>query len=137
VIRARDCSGQIIHRRFGDDAGIAPSVTLIQRRRRLVAGQLICCFARQLPRPPTQTKAVLGPKRANGPQTVTLGVLPKLFKEKVEPVLSPEGDRIVGRRQIDTGASPVIAGRGGDRIRQRDDETLETFEARVEAAAAA
>jgi hypothetical protein len=29
-----------------------------------------------VPRPPTPTKAVLGPERANGPQTVVLGVLP-------------------------------------------------------------
>src|SRR4051794_7224116 len=54
----------------------------------------------------------------------------------VEPVLSPDGGRGIGRRQLETGASAVIAGRGGERIWQRDDETIEAFEARVEAAAA-
>jgi hypothetical protein len=51
------------------------SVTLIQRLARLAASNGRLSFARQLPRPPTPTKAVLGPKRANGPQTVALGVL--------------------------------------------------------------
>jgi hypothetical protein len=50
----------------------------------------------------------------------------------VEPILSPDGDHI-GRRQLDTEASAVIAGRGGDRIWQRADETITAFEARVEA----
>jgi len=52
-----------------------------------------------------------------------------------EPVLSPDGGRVVGGCQLDTGASAVIAGRGGGRIWQRDDETMKAFEARVEAAA--
>src|SRR6185437_11533654 len=51
----------------------------------------------------------------------------------VEPVLSPDGGRGIGRRQLDTGASAVIAGRGGDRIRQGDDETPEAFKARMKA----
>jgi hypothetical protein len=49
----------------------------------------------------------------------------------VEPVLSPEGDHIVGWRQLDTGASAVIVGRGCDRIWQRDDETIEAFGVRI------
>ena len=52
----------------------------------------------------------------------------------VEPVLSPDGGRGVGWRQLDTGVSAIIAGR---RIWQRDDETIESFEARVEAMAPA
>ena len=56
-----------------------------------------------------------------------------MLRVLVEPVLSPDGGRGVGRRQLDTGASAVIAGGGGDRILQRDDETIEAFEARVEA----
>ena len=51
----------------------------------------------------------------------------------VEPVLSPDGGRGIGRRQLDTGASAVIAGSGGDRIRQGDDESIDAFMARVEA----
>jgi hypothetical protein len=51
----------------------------------------------------------------------------------VEPMLSPERDRIIGRRQLDSGAAAFIAGRGGERILQRDDETITAFEARVEA----
>jgi hypothetical protein len=57
-----------------------------------------------------------------------------MMRVLVEPVLSPDGNRTVGKRHLDTGASAVIAGRGRDRIRQRDDETIEAFEARVEAA---
>jgi hypothetical protein len=56
-----------------------------------------------------------------------------MMRVLVEPVLSSDGGRGVGRRQLDTGASAVIAGGGGDRILQRDDETIEAFEARVEA----
>ena len=51
----------------------------------------------------------------------------------VEPILLPDGGRGIGRRQLDTGASAVIAGRGGGRMWQRDDETIGAFEARVEA----
>jgi len=60
-----------------------------------------------------------------------------MMRVLVEPMLSPDGERGIGRRQLDTGASAVIAGRGHDRIRQRGDETIEAFEARVEAAATA
>ena len=56
-----------------------------------------------------------------------------MMRALVEPVLSPDGGRGIGWRQLDTGASAVIAGRGGDRIRQEDDETTEAFEARVKA----
>jgi hypothetical protein len=56
-----------------------------------------------------------------------------MLRVLVEPVLSPDGGRGIGRRQLDTGASAVIAGRGGDRIWQRDDETIAAFEARVKA----
>ena len=56
-----------------------------------------------------------------------------MMRVLVEPVLSPDGGRGVGRRQLDTGAWAVIAGRGGDRILQREDETIAAFEARVEA----
>ena len=60
-----------------------------------------------------------------------------MMRRLVERVLSPGGGRGIGRRQLDTGASAVIAGRGGDRILQRDDETPEAFEARVAAVAMA
>ena len=50
----------------------------------------------------------------------------------VEPVFSPDGDRHVGA-QLGTETSAVIACRSGERMWQRDDETIETFEARVEA----
>ena len=56
-----------------------------------------------------------------------------MMRVLVEPVLSPDGGRGIGRRQLDTGASAVIAGRGGDRIRQGDDESIDAFMARVEA----
>jgi len=57
-----------------------------------------------------------------------------MMRRLVERVLSPGGGRGIGRRQLDTGASAVIAGGGGERIWQRaDDETIEMFEARVEA----
>ena len=56
-----------------------------------------------------------------------------MMRVLVEPVLSPDGGRGVGRRQLDNGASAVIAGRGGGRIRQGDDESIEAFMARVEA----
>jgi hypothetical protein len=59
-----------------------------------------------------------------------------MMRVLVERVLSPGGGRGIGRRQLDTGASAVIAGRGGDRIWQGDDETIAAFEARVEGAAA-
>ena len=60
-----------------------------------------------------------------------------MMRVLVEPVLSSDGERGVGRRQLDTGASAVIAGGGGDRIRQGDDETITAFEARVEATVSA
>ena len=56
-----------------------------------------------------------------------------MLRVLVEPVLSPDGGRGIGRRQLDTGASAVIAGSGGDRIRQGDDESIDAFMARVEA----
>lgn len=55
----------------------------------------------------------------------------------LEPVLSPDGERGIGKRQLDTEASAVIAGRDGGRIWQRADETIEAFEERVEAIALA
>ena len=48
-----------------------------------------------------------------------------MMRVLVEPVLPPDGGRGAGRRQLDTGASAVIAGRGGGRIWQRDDESIE------------
>src|SRR5262249_48990847 len=51
-----------------------PRVTLIQSAARLPTSKGCPLSARQLPRP-APTKAVLGPKRVYGPQTVTLGVL--------------------------------------------------------------
>ena len=59
-----------------------------------------------------------------------------MMRVLVEPVLSSDGERGVGRRQLDTGASAVIAGGGGDRIWQGADETIAAFEARIEGAAA-
>ena len=55
-----------------------------------------------------------------------------MMRVLVERVLSPGGGRGIGRRQLDTGASAVIAGRGGERIWQGADETPEAFKARVE-----
>jgi len=68
--------------------------------------------------------------RRQGPDQTPL-IIMRIFEE---PVLSPDGGSVVEGRQLDTGASAVIAGRGGGRIWQRDDETIEAFEARVEAA---
>jgi hypothetical protein len=72
---------------------------------------------------------------ANGTQRSMGSLMADLImmRKLVEPVVSPGGGRGIGRRQLDTGASAVIAGRGGDRILQRDDETIEAFEARVKA----
>jgi hypothetical protein len=53
-----------------------------------------------------------------------------------EPVLSPEGS-VIGGRELDTGASAVICGRPGGRFWQEDGETIDAFEARVQAIAAA
>jgi hypothetical protein len=58
-----------------------------------------------------------------------------MMRVLVEPVLSPDGDRISGGRQLETGVSAVIPGRGGGRIWQRDNESIEAFKARVEAVA--
>ena len=76
---------------------------------------------------------------ANGTQRSMGSLMDDLIMMRVlvEPVLSPDGGRGIGWRQLDTGASAVIAGRGGDRILQRDDETPEAFEARVAAVAMA
>jgi hypothetical protein len=52
-----------------------------------------------------------------------------------EPVLSPTGDRIVGKRQ--TGACAFIVGDPHRRIWEQQDESLEAFEKRVKAAAEA
>ena len=52
-----------------------------------------------------------------------------------EPVLSPTGDRVVGRRQ--TGARAEIRGDPHRRIWEQHDESLEAFEKRVEAEAKA
>jgi hypothetical protein len=52
-----------------------------------------------------------------------------------EPVLSPTGDRIVGKRQ--TGARAEIVGDPQRRIWEQHDESLEAFEKRVEAEAEA
>jgi hypothetical protein len=60
-----------------------------------------------------------------------------MMRRVVEPVVSPGGGRGIGRRQLDTGASAVIAGRGGDRILQRDDETIAAFETRMKDLASA
>jgi hypothetical protein len=49
----------------------------------------------------------------------------------LKPVLSPTGDRIVGRQ---TGASAFIVGDPRGRIWQQPDETFEAFKKRVEAA---
>ena len=54
-----------------------------------------------------------------------------MMRVLVERVVSPDGGRGIGRRPLDNGASAVIVGRGGDRIWQRDDETIAAFEARV------
>jgi hypothetical protein len=51
----------------------------------------------------------------------------------LNPCSRPRGVCGIGRRQPDTGASAVIAGRCGGRIWQRDDKTIEAFEARVAA----
>jgi hypothetical protein len=58
-----------------------------------------------------------------------------MMRMLVEPVLSPDGGRGIGRRPLDTGASAVAAGRGEDRIWQGDDETIAAFEARIEGGA--
>ena len=58
-----------------------------------------------------------------------------MMRVLVEPVLSSDGERGVGRRQLDTGASAVIAGPGDGRIWQRENETIAAFEARIEGAA--
>ena len=47
-----------------------------------------------------------------------------------EPILSPTGDRIVGKRQ--TGARAEILGDPHRRIWEQHDESLEAFEKRVE-----
>jgi hypothetical protein len=47
-----------------------------------------------------------------------------------EPVLSPAGDRVVGKRQ--TGARAEILGDPHRRIWEQHDESLEAFEKRVE-----
>ena len=60
-----------------------------------------------------------------------------MMRVLVEPVLSSDGGRGVGRRQLDTGASAVIAGGGGERIWQGDDETIEAFQARMKDLASA
>jgi hypothetical protein len=50
-----------------------------------------------------------------------------------EPILSPTGDRIVGKRQ--TSASAFIVGDPHRRTWEQHDESLEAFEKRVKAAA--
>jgi hypothetical protein len=47
-----------------------------------------------------------------------------------EPILSPTGDRIVGKRQ--TGARAEILGDPHRRIWEQHDESLEAFEKRVD-----
>ena len=47
-----------------------------------------------------------------------------MMRRLVERVLSPGGGRGIGRRQLDTGASAVIAGGGGERIWQRADRDV-------------
>ena len=54
-----------------------------------------------------------------------------MMRVLVEPVLSPDGERGIGRRQLDTGASAVIAGVAAA---ASGNETIEAFEAKVEAA---
>jgi hypothetical protein len=51
-----------------------------------------------------------------------------------EPVLSPTGDRIVGKQQ--TGARAEIVGDPHRRIWEQHDESLEAFKERVKVAAA-
>ena len=69
-------------------------------------------------------------RRRRGPARGPLVVMNTFW----EPVLSPTGDRIVGRRQ--TGARAVIVGDPHRGIwEQHGDESLEAFEKRVKVAA--
>jgi hypothetical protein len=49
----------------------------------------------------------------------------------VAPVLSPDGDRVVGSRTLDTDASAFIVGDPRGRFYQQRGESFEAFEMRV------
>ena len=53
------------------------------------------------------------------------GDLPRAIIRTISrPVLSPAGDRVIGGRKLDTGASAVIVGGGRLRLRQKDGKSF-------------
>jgi hypothetical protein len=75
---------------------------------------------------------VCGPRPRYGTAKFCPRVL--IWRRIIDPILSPDGD-VVGAHCSETGAAAWIV--GGGRMYQEDGETLEAFEARVEAAAGA